>query len=70
MTERIASMEKEQSKITAKAFKYKEQNEALQKTIQEHIQVQEDLQAKLKSESKSNAGNRMVGQLINCYMPR
>ena len=49
-------MKEERDKVTAKAIKYKEQNEALQTAIKEHIQAQEDLRSKLKNEAKAMAG--------------
>ena len=48
-----------------KAIKYKEQNEALQDTIKEHLKIQDELQAKLKAEAKANAGkDRALKELL------
>ncbi len=56
--EEATELEKEKEKMTAKAIKYRETTESLQDAIKEHQRVQEELQAKLKAESKSNAGER------------
>lgn len=52
----IQELEIDRTKITAKALKYKEQNETLQSAIKEHVQAGEELQHKLKIETKMNAG--------------
>ena len=54
--ESIASLEESNAKLVAKTTKYKDQLESLQQAIREHQQVQQELQEKLKTESKSNAG--------------
>ncbi|XP_059096295.1 uncharacterized protein LOC131890871 [Tigriopus californicus] len=51
----IQDLETDRTKITAKALKYKEQNETLQSAIKEHVQAGEELQHKLKIEAKMNA---------------
>ena len=57
--EQISELDTDRAKIVAKALKYKEQNESLQQTIAEHIQTQEELQAKLRAETKANAGETL-----------
>ncbi|CAB4056800.1 unnamed protein product [Lepeophtheirus salmonis] len=48
-------LEENYEKLSLKALKYKEDIDALQKTIQEHFQVQEELQHSLKTEKKLNS---------------
>lgn len=55
-SEAISNLESDLKTSTTKLVKYKEQNETLQATIKEHIDVQEELQAKLKTEAKTVSG--------------
>ena len=56
MEEQLSEKEKMCQKMESKAIKYKELSETLQQTISEHLKAEEELQNKLKSESKANAG--------------
>lgn len=54
-SKQLDALQSERDRATAKAAKYTEQIGRLTETIKEHQQVQEELQAKLRSEAKTQA---------------
>lgn len=63
-------MEGNQAKLLAKVAKYKEQLEAFQETIKEHQKVQDELHEKLKTETKSNAGQHYFSLFFKNMKPK
>ncbi len=54
--ERISELEKDLDKVTAKALKYEDSVGKMQEAVRELQRAKEELEAKLKAETKTSAG--------------